>query len=123
MTEEHKLTYVSNWYLFIPFFGLIFQHILDIFGICNGRAAIEYYGHVHHNYTNKLLHMTLLPIAAYGYALGVPALFRLSYDDAALMRNWFYLTLVIHYSFIDKGVAGFFFIDIFSPAIFSTFTL
>ena len=119
MTEENKLKYVSNWYLFIPFFGLVFPDILSFFGIINGRDAVTYYGDIHKNHTNKILHMTLLPFAAYGYALGVPALFKLSYDDAALIRNWFYITFIIHYYSINAGITAIFAIIYFFPLYFA----
>ena len=115
MTKENNLKTVSNWYLFIPFFGLELSKILYLFGITSGEEAIIYYGEVHQHPKNKFLHMMLLPWAASGFCLGVPALFRLNYDNAALLRNWFYLTYCFHYATIDKIVAFAFCILYFFP--------
>jgi len=115
-SEDNKLSYISNWYLFIPFFGIVLPDILYLTGFYIDKSAIDYYGEVHTDHRNKMLHMLLLPCAACGYSLGVPALFKLSFNDASLMRNWFYLTFVFMYARINMSIA-FVFAMLYAPPL------
>ena len=96
--ESEKKHYTSNWYFFIPFFGVVIPDFLYIIGFNIDQSAIDYYGQVHNDSRNKMLHLLLLPWAAFGYSLGVPALFKLSRSTASLTRNWFYLTYIFMYA-------------------------
>ena len=115
-SEDNRLSYISNWYLFIPFFGIVLPDILYFSGFYIDKSAIDYYGEVHNDHRNKMLHMLLLPCAAYGYSLGVPALFKLSFTDASLMRNWFYLTFIFMYARINMSIA-FVFAMLYAPPL------
>lgn len=99
--ESEKKHYTSNWYFFIPFFGVVIPDFLYIIGFNIDQSAIDYYGQVHNDSRNKMLHVLLLPWAAFGYSLGVPALFKLSRSTASLTRNWFYLTYIFMYARIN----------------------
>ena len=116
---ENFLKQVSNWYLVMPFFAMMFPYIMNSCGFVTGAAAIEYYGEVHQDDRNKLIHMVMLPFAGFGYSLGIPALFQLNYDNAALSRNLLYIFYIIHYASIDIVVTFWFAVIYFIPLYLS----
>ena len=44
----------------------------------HGKNAINYYSEVHQSYLNACFHTFFMPIATYGFFIGMPALFNIS---------------------------------------------
>lgn len=84
-------------YFFFWNVGMRFKKILNFFGMYAGRKAITYYAEVHKSPANIFIHKTLMPFAAYYYLLGAPALLKMSYEKAMILRNSIYITLLTHY--------------------------
>ena len=87
----------------IEFFliGYNFYYLQDLLGIYSLNSGLDYYGEIHNNSLNILIHGIFIPFTIYGILLSVPVLFKLNNENALLLRYDFYAFYIGLYLQLD----------------------
>ena len=82
-------------------FGYLITPILSSIGILSGKEGVIYYGEVHQDMTNKLIHFMFMLPTTFGTLLLIPSVFNLNITDSSKFFKSIYLVYITHYMTVD----------------------